>query len=287
MDWRKPKINKAIDDSMFEGSIMRIRYLLTFVAVIALFAFTGYAQATPIQLTAFGIPYDQNFNTLAMSGTSSTLPNGWAMSTATYTADTGSSTTGGMKSYGSTGSSERALGSLASGTTGTLFYGAEFQNKTGGIIDSLDIIYTGEQWRRGANTPQRAETLFFEYSLNATSVIDGLATWTGVSTLDFTSPNATTTSASALNGNLGANKTALGDTINGSLMIANNATFWIRYRDPDNSGNDHGLAVDDFSLTPQGIIPEPSSAILLAVGVMAFALAYWRKRTARKSVHIT
>jgi hypothetical protein len=192
-----------------------------------------------------------------------------------------------MKSYGSTGSSERALGSLASGSTGTLFYGAEFQNKTGGIITSLEIGYTGEQWRRGANTPQRAEKLFFEYSLNATSVTDPLATWIGVSTLDFTSPNISGTSGTSLDGNLPANRTVLGGVIDGSLLIADNAIFWIRYRDPDDPGFDHGLAVDDFSLTPQGIIPEPSSAILLAVGVMAFVLVYWRRRTARKSGHVT
>jgi hypothetical protein len=36
-----------------------------------------------------------------------------------------------------------------------------------------------------------------------------------------------------------------------SINIPNGADFWIRWTDFDASGADDGLAVDDFSLTPQ------------------------------------
>ena len=56
--------------------------------------------------------------------------------------------------------------------------------------------------------------------------------------------------AAAKNGNAAADRTALSSSI--TLSIANGATVWIRWTDFDASGADDGLAVDDFSLTPQG-----------------------------------
>jgi hypothetical protein len=262
---------------------MRIRHFsVALVSLVAMFGLVGGdAHASPILLTSFAVPYTQDFDTLASTGTSAALPAGWAISTATYTADNGNSMTGGIKSYGATppskfAATERALGSLATGATGTLFYGAEFENATGKTIDRLDISYTGEQWRRGKNMPQRAETLFFEYSLNATSVTDALATWTSVSSLDFTSPNTSSTSPSALDGNAAANRTSLSATINGGLSIADGAVFWIRYRDPNDTGEDHGLGVDGFSLMPLAV-PEPGSAILLALTMGGFGFLYRRR----------
>ena len=40
-----------------------------------------------------------------------------------------------------------------------------------------------------------------------------------------------------------------------ALSIANGATFWIRWNDIDATGADDGLAVDDFSLTPNAVPP--------------------------------
>jgi hypothetical protein len=78
--------------------------------------------AGSISLTALGTPYTQDFNTLASSGTSSTVPNGWAFFESgtsarvngLYTANTGSDNAGDTYSYGTT--PDRALGMLLSGT---------------------------------------------------------------------------------------------------------------------------------------------------------------------------
>lgn len=213
----------------------------------------GAAQAQNVSLT--GGTYSQNFDTLsntAGSTTNTALPTGWQLTESgggardneQYAVDTGGSNTGDTYSYGSAGSTERAFGSLRSGTLISIF-GACFTNNTGGTISSLAIAYTGEQWRLG--TAARADGLGFEYSLNATSLTTGA--WTSVATLNFSTPNTVTTGAK--DGNAAANRTALSDTI-GSLSIANGASFCIRWLDGDASGADDGLAVDDFSITPNG-----------------------------------
>jgi predicted extracellular nuclease len=89
----------------------------------------------------------------------------------------------------------------------------------------------------------------FEYSTNATDLVTG--TWTGVAALNFVTPDTATTGAK--NGNAAADRTALSSTIL-SLSIPNGATFWIRWNDTDATGADDGLAVDDFSLTPQNVV---------------------------------
>src|SRR5262245_29377598 len=81
-------------------SILRIALFST-VAALAPSAFAAGASLT-------GGPYTQDFNTLVSSGTSATLPAGWAiLETGTsgavngqYTAGTGSGTAGDVYSFG-------------------------------------------------------------------------------------------------------------------------------------------------------------------------------------------
>src|SRR5205085_68916 len=72
-------------------------------------------------------------------------------------------------------------------------------------------------------------------------------TYTGVAALNFVTPDTATTGAK--NGNAAADRTAISSTITG-LSIPNGASFFIRWTDTDATGADDGLAVDDFSLTP-------------------------------------
>ena len=192
--------------------------------------------------------FTENFNTLATTGSSGTLPSGWFLSetgtggNTTYTAGTGSDNTGDTYSYGSTGNSERALGTLLSGSVSPTI-GAAFTNATGSTVTSASISYTGEQWRLGATS--RVDQLDFQYSTNATSLSSG--TWTDVNALDFVAPKTAGT-VGPLDGNAVGNKTAIAGTISG-LSVPNGATVWIRWTDLNASGADDGLAVDDFSAT--------------------------------------
>jgi uncharacterized protein len=201
-------------------------------------------------------PYSQNFNSLANSGTNipwnddSTIP-GWYSNRVTYTAGTGSSNTGSLYSFGSSNSPERALGSVASNSTGTIYYGSRFVNNTSNTISGLNISYTGEQWRNGGNT--NPHTLDFQYQVGATSLTSG--SWIDFNTLDFTTPIATA-SSSVLDGNAAANRTTLSSTL-GGLTIAPGQEIWLRWEDPNDAGNDHGLGIDDFTISINNDAPPP------------------------------
>ncbi|HEV8139182.1 MAG TPA: Calx-beta domain-containing protein, partial [Pyrinomonadaceae bacterium] len=207
-----------------------------------------------ISLIALDTSACENFNTLAITSTSSTTPDGWTFAESgtsantTYAAGTGSSATGDTYSFGAASNTERAFGGLRTGSLVPII-GAAFTNNTGRTITSFVISYTGEQWRLG--TSGRApDKLDFQYSTTAGSLTD-VVTWTDIDALDFSSP-VTTGTVGALNGNSAANRTAISHTITG-LSIPNGAAFWIRWTDFDVSSSDDGLAIDDFCLIPQGL----------------------------------
>ncbi len=211
---------------------------------------TPAMAAGSITLSTLDSPYTQDFNTLATTGTSSTVPNGWEFSEAgtnangLYAAGTGSSNAGDTYSFGAAGSTERAFGGLFSGSL-TPTIGAEFTNGTGSEITTLDLAYTGEQWRLG--TSSRADRIDFQYSLDATSLTTGA--WTDVDALDFETPNQSGT-VGLRDGNATANRTGVAGSISG-LSVPAGDTVWIRWTDVNATGSDDGLAVDDFSLTPR------------------------------------
>ena len=225
----------------------------TFRLVLLLAAVSAPLHAQCVSLTTLGSASSQNFDTLsntAGSTTNNLTITGWfltesgggARDNEQYGVDTGASNTGDTYSYGAAAATDRAIGGLQSGTLIPIV-GACFTNNSGSTITSLQIDYTGEEWRLG--TVARTDQINFEYSTSATDLVTG--TWTGVAALNFVTPFTATTGAR--DGNAAANRTALTSTIP-ALSIANGATFWIRWTDTNASGADDGLAVDDFSLTP-------------------------------------
>jgi hypothetical protein len=217
--------------------------------------------------------YFQNFDTLASSGKSKSLPAGWDYlpfggASGQYFADDGSSSQGGLYSYGQIGSSDRALGTLRSGGSGNqqsgdfAIFGANFQNSGGGSISRLNISYTGEEWRLGAQG-RGPDRLQFQYSLNANGVGDKNATWINDPALDFLTPNLA--GVGAHNGNLAVNQSQILGVIS-FLNIPQGSTFWVRWVDAvlPHGGPEDGLAIDDFSIAA---VPEAQT---LAAG---FAMA--------------
>src|SRR5687768_322030 len=122
-----------------------------FTLVFFLLCISTQTLNAQVSITNVGVPYNQDFNTLASTGTSSTLPTGWAFletggtSTTTYLADNGSGNSGNTYSYGATGDAERALGGILSGSVVPL-NGVQFTNNSGATISSISVAYTGEQW---------------------------------------------------------------------------------------------------------------------------------------------
>ncbi|MDX1983581.1 MAG: Calx-beta domain-containing protein, partial [Bryobacteraceae bacterium] len=228
---------------------------MRFSLILLLAAAAIGAKAQCLSLRETGAEYTQNFDTLGNAGTANTaLPAGWqfaesgasARNNSAYAASDGSGNSGDVYSFGATGSIDRALGTLRSGTLIPVV-GACFTNNTGAMLTTLSIRYTGEMWRAGVANRGAADRLDFQISTDA-------VVWTDVDALDFTSPTIRT-AVGATDGNEAAFRTAKGHTISG-LSIADGATFHIRWTDFDISSSDDGLAVDDFSLTPlAGVAP--------------------------------
>lgn len=235
--------------------------------MLALAALGAHAQAS---LTTS--PYTQNFDGLAPSGTSNaktTLPTGWdfietgtsASADNQYAADNGASNGGNVYSYGATGSTDRALGSLRSSSL-TPVLGAQFTNATGAALPSLTLAYSGETWRVGGTG--RADKMTFEYSLDATSLSTG--TWTAVTALDYVNNSSTATSTAG--GSAPVQTTAVSGTI-ASLNLANGATIWFRWTDTDAAGADDGMSIDNLSLS-WGTSTPTGPALTASVAALAF-----------------
>ena len=209
------------------------------------FTSTNLPAQTAISITSMTYSYSQNYNSLASSDTSRILPLGWYLSESgtnadtTYTAGTGSSTTGDTYSFGSTSSNDRSLGGLQTSTLIPTF-GVCFKNETGQTITQIPITYTGEQWRLG--TLSREDKLDFQYSTNATRLTTG--SWIDIDDLDFIAP-VKSGSVGVLNGNESTNRTEIFHIITG-LNLLNGATIWFKWMDYDATSSDDGLAIDDF-----------------------------------------
>jgi hypothetical protein len=239
--------------------------------------------------------YTQDFDSLISSGTSQPWTNdstlmGWHLfrqdaanppvAITAYSANDGSSTTGSFYSYGTSGTSERALGGLGSGGSyfGSPASGAvagwmavSFNNASGATIMDFTIAFDGEQWRNGGSGSPN--TMVLEYGFGATFASVG--TWTAPGgNFDWASPVATG-GAAAVNGNSAGLVAGRGGTVS-NLSWANGQTLWIRWIERNDTGNDHGMAIDNFSFSAT-VIPEPGAAWLL--GALAWGAAWrWRRR---------
>lgn len=210
----------------------------------------------------FNGTYTQNFDTLAASGVglpwanNSTLP-GWFLFNrnlapiTSYVAGNGASNTGSFYSLGL--SADRALGGVASGG---VYFGSPAQgavagwialavrNDTGGSVDGITLRFNGEQWRNGGNTERQPMVL--EYGMGATFA--DVPEWLPAgANFNWQSPVATGTAA-AVDGNAAGRVNNVGGDLRG-LGWAPGATLWLRWVELNDVGNDHGLAIDDVSIT--------------------------------------
>jgi predicted extracellular nuclease len=206
----------------------------------------------PTGSIALSSSYSQNFDGLINSASASWSDNqipGWyaarSGSGSTIVAGSGSSNSGNLYSFGVDGSSDRALGSVGSSNPGNLFWGARFYNDTGRSLDTLYLSYRGEQWRNSGEASSQGLELQWRIGgsgIGGSSLAD--TGWTSAPQLGFSAP-VSGGSAGALNGNLAANSRQLSGSLSG-LGLAAGQDLWLRWSDPNHSGADHGLAIDDL-----------------------------------------
>ncbi len=188
---------------------------------------------------------------------------GWAGAAAQFGASEGDQTTGGDISFGPTNalSGNRALGLLATSSSGSTAFGARFINASGVTLNSINLQYTGELWRQStvAKTVQAGyyidPTGTNSFSTNVTAWFPGL-------TVSFP-----TGAASPVDGTAPANQESLSAA---NLPIADwapGAALWLVWDMADSAGKGQGLAIDNLSfsanpappsltaqLTPNGLV---------------------------------
>lgn len=201
-----------------------------------------------------GLSYTQDFNTMdtVTSSPSTNLPLGWSLfergtgaaADQKYVAGYGASNAGNAYSFGVAADSDRALGSIASGSNQPHF-GMAIINNTTSDINAITIAYKGEQWRLG-DTLAVADSLVFEYSTLVWGMNDTVNTWTQEWGLMFNSPVVTAAAATPLVGNVAPNFTNKTGTFSVTVPVGD--TIYLRWRDINITGADDGLSVDDLSI---------------------------------------
>ncbi|WP_425555377.1 beta strand repeat-containing protein, partial [Flavobacterium cheonhonense] len=238
---------------------------LKFLSLACLLLVLPVVSFGQVTMTTTG-SYSQDFNTLPSTGTptwanNSTLANWYAAGFTTFSVGTGSANSGALYSFGVAGVnalSDRALGGVGSGSANPA-YGVVLRNTSGGTITDIKVTYTGEQWRNGGVTATQPLSFYYAVSASAiTSVTAGASGYTAVPALNFTSKVGTTTAA-ALDGNAAANRTVISNVSIPSLSLPNNSYIILKWDDINDSGNDHGLGIDDvtisWTVTPSVVAP--------------------------------
>jgi hypothetical protein len=281
-----------------------------FFCALATISATCLPQFSPAQIsyTTPGANYSQDFNSLpttpenvsiqttipwtdnsTSSGTQTSLP-GWYLwhpiiqtegginSHQRIRIGAGTSNTGSFWDFGTSSTTDRALGSVGSNTMANesdtanpMVIGLRLSNNTGFTLTEFTVTYDGEQWRNGGSGT--ANQLTFAYGIGATTADWTNASFIAVAGLNFTAPVVSATAA-AVDGNAAGKVSGITATVSG-ISWAPGTDLWLRWSDVNNLGADDGLAIDNvnFSATQ---VPEPSVFSLL--GLSAAALAFLRRK---------
>ena len=269
-----------------------MKRIIAIIGVVGIVSLAAQAQV----LLSSGLTYSQNFDTLATSSaggapswtdnstllgwyarraaTTSTGPYG-SFTYASLRLSNGSENNGWVYDYGTWSSTDRALGSVGSGTIKSNAFGIEIRNDTANAVTLDNIAYTGEEWRIGQGNTANANTLWFGYQTSSSAITDPLntSTWTAFTALNFVNPVFATTTYGPIDGNAAGNYTSISSTMTGITLNPGDEIF-LRWVDPDETGNDMGLAIDNVVVTFSQV-PEPSTAVL--GGLALFGLIAWRR----------
>ena len=210
-----------------------------------------YGLANPFD---FGIPI-QAAGTSGGLGLFDSMP-GWFGLAATAMkmgASAGDQSTGGIISFGPTNgySTNRALGLLATSTTGGTAFGLKLINETSNTINQINVGFTGELWRQQPSP----KTLSFSYyiDLSGTNAFSTNST-TALHSLDV---NFLTGNFSQLDGTQPANQIYLSVSNQPITSWPAGAALWLVWQMTNNAGSSQGLAIDDFTFSANSTLVPP------------------------------
>jgi hypothetical protein len=167
-----------------------------------------------------------------------------------FGATDGDQTTGGQISFGPPNSSNRALGLLATSSTGSTAIGAKFINTTGTALNYMTLQVTGEIWRQ-SNLPKTLQCYYWIDSTatapmpsQATAYLPGL-------NISFPTVSADVGGA-AVDGTAATNQTYLAVTNEALTNWPAGAALWLVWEMADSTGKAQGLAIDNLSFAATG-----------------------------------
>ncbi len=241
--------------------------------------------------------YTQDFNSLAnvTSATNQAWQNdttlkGWSLFNSKkaaityYRASAGAEASGYFYSYGVSGDTDRALGSIGANNT---YWGSpaenalssyaalSLRNDSGMDLNGVYLSFDAEQWRIGQNNAT-TDTLDFRFGFGNTfaDVTDWLNP--GASFKFNTTVKNTTTGAGVTTDGNTVGVQYLGGDI--ALNWQQGQTLWFTWIDYNSAGFDHGVAIDNVYVsaavpTSTPAVPEPSTHALMVVALLTLGVA--------------
>jgi hypothetical protein len=224
-----------------------------------------YGLANPLD---FGYPVEASGGGFGLSSTMAGWY-GWAGIAMKAGASAGDQTTGGIISFGPTTSlsTNRALGLLATSTSGATAFGLRVLNLTGTLLTNMNLGFTGELWREQSS----AKTLSFSYYVDLTGS-NGF------------NPNVATAALSNLDVNFVTGSSDSGESgplMTSYLAVTNEpisscppgAALWLTWQMASDASGSQGLGIDNLSFSANGVTPTLS--ISQTNGVLMIAWPWW------------
>jgi len=163
-----------------------------------------------------------------------------------FGASAGDLTAGGQNSFGPANSSNRALGLLATSTTGGTAFGVRFINGTTITLNRMNVQFTGAVWRQS----NLAKTLQFYYVIDptGTNAFPPSATATAfIPNLNVNMPTVSAdTGGAAVDGTASLNQTNLSVLDQTITNWPPGAALWLVWQMTSSTGKAQGLAIDNL-----------------------------------------
>jgi hypothetical protein len=187
-----------------------------------------------------------------------------------FGATDGDQTTGGQISFGLPGSANRALGLLATSSTGPTAFAVKFINEAPVALNFINLQVTGEVWRQ-SDLPKSLQCFYFidptaslAFPPGATAFLPGA---------DATFPTDPAASGGvAVDGTAAANQSALSILNQPITSWPPGAALWLVWQMGDATGKAQGLAIDNLSFSassqssqtsvPITIVPSGTNIVL-------------------------
>jgi hypothetical protein len=207
---------------------------------------------------SLGNPYDFNYPALSTGsgGLGISALAGWygsSVAGSKFGATDGDQTTGGQISFGLPNSSNRALGLLATSSTGGTAFGVRFINGSGITLNRMNLQFTGEVWRQS----DKSKTLQFSYFVDLTGANTFSTNVTAlIPALNVNIPTVAGDSGGvAVDGTSPLNQTNLSVWNQAITNWPPGAALWLVWQMTDSTGKAQGLAIDNLSFSASVPVP--------------------------------